>query len=128
MVSSSGVSVRNKTKTKKEPRLGISTLNGFEVVDLIEVLYCEANESYTTIHLRNGSKVCASKSLNTYEQLLQDYDFLRVHKSFVINLHHIKHYIKGQGGVVILSNGAAIEVSRRKKNVFTNAVKKFFII
>ena len=53
-------------------------------------------------------------------------EFVRVHKSFVINLEHIKEYVRGEGGTVILSNGHQVEVSRRKKEVFMNRMKEFY--
>ena len=67
-----------------------------------------------------------SKPLFDYEQLLAGTIFLRVHKSFLINLLHIKEYMRGEGGTVIMSNGMEIEVSRRKKELFLAKVKEYF--
>jgi len=53
-----------------------------------------------------------------YEDLLNDYDFIRVHNSHLINLHHIKNYTRGEGGVVMMSDGTEVDVSRRKKDEF----------
>jgi two-component system LytT family response regulator len=48
--------------------------------------------------------------------LLEDFDFVRVHQSHIINLKHIRRYVRGDGGQVIMMNGTEIEVSRRKKD------------
>jgi two-component system LytT family response regulator len=56
-----------------------------------------------------------NNSVADYEVLLSDVDFLRVHKSFLINLHRAREYRRGEGGVVIFSNGAEIDISRLRK-------------
>ena len=96
------------------------------VLKLEEIVYCEAERSYTVFHLTNGKTVTVSKPLLDYDHLLRDTSFLRIHKSFLINLHHVKEYQRGEGGMVIMSNNAEIEVSRRKKEVFLMKVKEVF--
>jgi two-component system, LytTR family, response regulator len=77
-------------------------------------------------HLDNGKTVTVSKPLLEYDQLLRDTSFLRIHKSFLVNLLHVKEYQRGEGGIVILSDGAEIEVSRRKKDEFLMKVREVF--
>ena len=96
------------------------------MLKLEEIVYCEAERSYTVFHLTNGKTVTVSKPLLDYDHLLRDTSFLRIHKSFLINLHHVKEYQRGEGGMVIMSNNAEIEVSRRKKEVFLMKVKEVF--
>lgn len=107
-------------------RLCLPTLKGFIVLKLEEILYCEAERSYTVFHLENNKTVTVSKPLAEYDQLLQDTSFLRVHKSFLVNMMHVKEYQRGEGGLVIMSNGAEIEISRRKKDIFLMKVKEVF--
>jgi two-component system LytT family response regulator len=76
----------------------------------------------------NGTTIVASKSIIDYELLLEDNFFCRIHKSFLINLAHIKEYVRGEGGSVILTNGKEVEVSRRRKDAFLSRVKGFFKI
>lgn len=109
-----------------EMRLCLPTLKGFIVLKLEEIIYCEAERSYTIFHLENNKTVTVSKPLLEYDYLLTDTSFLRVHKSFLINLLHVKEYQRGEGGVVIMSNNAEIEVSRRKKELFLMKVKEVF--
>lgn len=112
--------------TPAEMRLCLPTQKGFIVVKLEEIVYCEAERSYTVFHLLNRKPVIVSKPLFDYDTVLQSTSFLRIHKSFLINLHHVKEYQRGEGGIVVMSDGAEIEVSRRKKEQFLAKVKEVF--
>ena len=109
-----------------EMKLCIPDMKGFRVVQLSDVVYCESESSYTIFYLLNGQRITASKSIMEYELLLDHSGFCRIHKSFLVNLHHIKEYIRGEGGSVLLTNDQAIEVSRRKKEVFMARMKELF--
>lgn len=107
-------------------KICIPSLKGFQVVKLSEIIYCEASSNYTNFHLAGRPLICASKPIHEYETLLEDAGFVRIHKSFVVNLEHVKEYIRGEGGTVILSSGHDIEVSRRKKEIFLQRMKEFY--
>ncbi len=116
----------SKAGNPAEMKLCLPTLKGFMVLRLDEIIYCEAERSYTIFHLDGNRTVTVSKPLLEYDQILQDTSFLRIHKSFLINLHHVKEYQRGEGGLVIMSDNAEIEVSRRKKEMFLVKVKEVF--
>jgi two-component system, LytTR family, response regulator len=116
----------DKAGSPSEMRLCLPTQKGFTIVKLEEIVYCEANRSYTVFHFTNNKPVIISKPLFDYDRLLTETSFLRVHKSFLINLMHVKEYVRGEGGTIIMSDGAEIEVSRRKKEQFLGRVKDFF--
>jgi two-component system LytT family response regulator len=116
----------SKTGNPSEMRLCLPTLKGFIVVKLDDIIYCEAERSYTIFHLEGKKTVTVSKSLIEYDNLLLDTQFIRVHKSFLINLHHVKEYQRGEGGMVIMTDNAEIEVSRRKKEFFMNRMKELY--
>ncbi len=99
-------------------KIVVQNVNGFEVLELNEILYLEGAVNYTKFYLSNGKSILISKTLKEYETLLKEQGFLRVHQSFLINLHHVKQYQKGEGGQVIMSNQKEIPVSRRKKAEF----------
>lgn len=107
-------------------KLCISSLKGFQVVEIQDIIYCEANSNYTNFHFTNRPLICTSKPIHEYETLLSDQNFVRIHKSFVVNLQHVTEYIRGEGGSVVLSNGQEIEVSRRKKELLMSKMKAFF--
>ena len=98
-----------------EMRLCLPTQKGFTIVKLEEIIYCEAQRSYTIFRLVNNKSIIISKPLFDYDKLLADTVFLRVHKSFLINLMHIKEYMRGEGGTVVMSDGMELEINRRKK-------------
>lgn len=115
-----------KTGTPAEMRLCLPTLKGFMVLKLEEIIYCEAERSYTIFHLEGNKTLTVSKPLFDYDHLLSDTSFLRIHKSYLINLYHVKEYQRGEGGLVIMSDNAEIEVSRRKKDQFLLKIKEVF--
>jgi two-component system LytT family response regulator len=109
-----------------EMRLCLPTQKGFTIVKLEDIIYCEAQRSYTVFRLDANKSVMVSRPLFDYERLLIDTSFLRIHKSFLINLLHVKEYERGEGGTVIMSNGMEIEVSRRKKEIFLEKIRESF--
>jgi len=115
-----------KAGSPLEMRLCLPTFKGFIILKLEEVIYCEAERSYSVFHLEDGRTITVSKPLAEYETLLKDGGFFRVHKSFLVNLIHVREYLRGEGGFVIMSNKAEIEVSRRKKEIFLEKVKQVF--
>lgn len=116
----------SKAGNPAEMRLCLPTTKGFMVLRLDEIIYAEAERSYTLFHLEGNRVLTVSKPLLEYDELLKDTSFLRIHKSFLINLQHVKEYHRGEGGEVILSDGAEIEVSRRKKEQFLLKMKEMF--
>ena len=116
----------NKAGFPLEMRLCLPTQKGFTIVKLEEIIYCEAQRSYTIFRLVNNKSIMISKPLFDYDRLLADTIFLRIHKSFLINLLHVKEYMRGEGGTVVMSNGMEIEVSRRKKEQFLEKMKESF--
>jgi two-component system, LytTR family, response regulator len=116
----------SKAGTPSEMRLCLPTMKGFIILKLEDIIYCEAERSYTVFHLEGNRSVTVSKPLLDYDHLLKDTSFLRIHKSYLINLHHVKEYQRGEGGLVIMTDNAEIEVSRRKKEQFLLKIKEVF--
>ena len=99
------------------------------VVPVHDIYYLEGKRAYTTVCFSwQGAtkKVTVSRPISRMERELPDPVFFRVHKSFLINLLHVKEYVRGEGGTVLMSNGMEIEVSRRKKELFLTKVKEYF--
>ncbi len=104
----------------------IPTSRGFQVIRLEDIVCCEANNTYTIIYMADNDQVLSTKPLADYDLTLSDSGFVRVHKSWLINLKHVKEYRRGEGGVVILTSDKTVDVSRRKKEFFLNELKKVF--
>ncbi len=109
-----------------QKKLCIPSLTGFQVIEIADIIYCEASTNYTNFYFTHRSPICASKQIHEYEQLLSDCNFIRTHKSFLVNMQHIKEYVRGEGGSLILSNGSEVEVSRRKKDWLMTKMKSFY--
>lgn len=96
-------------------RIAVPTFDGLQMLDVTEILKCLARESYTEIVLLCGTRFMVSRHLKEYEDILKSFGFFRIHNSILINLRHVKKYVRGEGGYVLMSDGQSCEVSRRKK-------------
>lgn len=104
-------------------KLVLPLMEGFDVVKMSEILYCEAEDNFTRFHFKDGRKTLICRNLKFYEKALEPFGFFRVHRSHIINLDYITRYIKGKGGSVILENGAEILVSNNKKTELIKRLK-----
>jgi len=96
-------------------KITIPQQDGFEVLETANILYCKADDNYTEIYLNTNRKKLVSKTLKYFEEALNDSSFVRVHKSYLVNVNEVTKYKKGKGGSVVLSNGQEIMVSASKK-------------
>lgn len=110
--------LQDNVLTSKMPaitgKLTIPVQQGFEVLEIASILYCQADDNYTLIYVENKKKL-VSKTLKYFEDILVSDGFARIHKSFLVNVNHIVEYRKGKGGSVVLSNGKEIMVSPSRK-------------
>lgn len=106
-------------KTEGKQQVILPTLEGFEVVKMEEILRLKGNGNFTDIFLMDGSRKMVCRFLRHFEEILP-FPFVRVHKSHIINMHHVKAYNKG--GYIHLDDGSEIELSVTYKDQF---LKKF---
>jgi len=99
-------------------KVALPTMEGLLYVHTIDIVRCEASDNYTHIYFRDGKKITVSRTLAVYEEALKERGFARVHNQHLINLHHVEKYIRGRGGMVIMSDNKEIQVSQRKKDEF----------
>lgn len=107
--------LKNIDRSTGERTIAVPVSDGLEVIHVNEIVSCESDSNYTTIHLRDKKKLVISRTLKDFEDILTEDHFIRIHNSFLVNTKHIKKYIRGDGGEVILSNEQNIPVARRKK-------------
>jgi two-component system LytT family response regulator len=113
-------------KTMEEPRklptkLSISASDGVTLLTISDIVYLEADGPYTTFFLLNGEKIVSSHNLKEYEEMLADHGFFRSHHSFLLNMNHVRKYIRSEG-YVLMANGRHAEVSKRKKEEFMQRI------
>ncbi len=104
-------------------KLAIPTMEGILLEPINEIIYCEADRNYTNLNMTGGRKIVVSKNLKDFENMLADSGFFRIHHAHLINLKHVKKYIKGEGGYVLLEDNHHLDVSRRKKDAFLNILQ-----
>lgn len=103
----------------------LPSLEGFSVVKIKDIVRCEADSNYTKVIFLNAKPFLASKGLTHFEELLSDVHFARVHHKHLVNLAQVRHYHKGRGGYLEMTDGGEVEVSTRKKEEFLEAMSRF---
>lgn len=99
-------------------KIAIPTMSGFRLETINSVVYCEADENYTKIHLNTSESFIVPRTLKLFEELLPKKYFFRVHKSYLINLNYIKNYTRTDGNKVTLENGTELDVAVRRNEEF----------
>ena len=105
-------------------KMSISALDGIYFINIRDIVRCEAEDNYTHIHLKDGDKITASKTIKAYEDLLSGVNFYRVHKSHLINLNYMRKFVKGDGGYLVMDDDKKIEVSRRRRPAFMEQMRR----
>lgn len=105
-------------------KITLPTGNAYEIVNIKDIVRCEADGSYTNFYLSDKRKLMISAGLKHYEELLPENDFIRVHHHHLINMNHVMRFLKEDGGYAIMSDGSKIEISRRKKEAFMEKLNK----
>ena len=114
--------LENIKAPKEQPaKLMLPTMDGFEVIRPEKILYCEADDNFTKFHLQDKRQLLICKTLKYFEGVLNSGQFMRIHRSHLINLDCVVRYTKGKGGYVTLENGAELEVAPKKKADFLQA-------
>src|SRR5690349_8587336 len=103
-------------------KLALPTAEGLTFIKTNDILYCKASGNYTEIFMEGGKKHLVSRPLKEYDDMLSEHTFFRIHHSFLINLNGVKSYIRGEGGQVVMSDNATLDVSRRKKEAFMERI------
>lgn len=115
---------RGTTVFKGSSKLGFPIATGQEFIGVEEVIYAKAKDNVVELSLLGKKKIKLTKTMSWLEDYLDGYGFFRVHHSYMINLSHLKEYIRNEGGYVIMSNGKAISISRRRREAFLNLLER----
>lgn len=103
-------------KDNSEKQIVLKDSEASYFVKVADILYCEAEGSYTKFYVQNNTPIIISKNLSIYEELLALYGFIRTHHSYLVNPAKIKMYDKADGGTLILDSGHTVPISHRKKD------------
>lgn len=114
-----------KEQLREERRsIVLTSLEGFSVVQIDSIVRCEADSNYTRIFFSGSKPFVASRNLSHFEELLSDAGFVRVHNKHLVNVNHVRHYHRGRGGEIEMSDGSQVEVSVRRKDEFMETLAK----
>lgn len=104
--------LKHNLQTNLSRKIAIPVANGLEIIKLEDLNYFQAEGSYTKIFTRGKPPILVSKKLKYFEDLLEeDSSFIRCHRSYMVNIHSIKKYVKSDGGALIIEDGAEIPIS-----------------
>jgi len=101
-----------------QQKIMLPTLEGFEIVPIANILYCEAADNFTQFYFEQGQPLLICRTLKYFEDVLSGHGFLRVHRSHLINPSFVIRYSKGKGGYVTMKNNQELEISPNKKQEF----------
>lgn len=104
-------------------RISLTQLGSICYIEVDNIVSLQADSNYTIIHMNNMQKLVFSKTLKEFEELLDPNQFTRVHKSYIVNLQHVKEYKSIDGGIVKMSDGNHWSVSRRQLENFLQKMK-----
>jgi len=111
-------------KTETPSKLAIPTSDGMEYLKTSDIIRVEADRSYSWFFLNDKRKILVSKNLNNYQELLADQHFFRPHNSHLINLDHVKKYIRHEGGIIEMDDGSQVPISRTRRDLFLDQMSK----
>lgn len=106
-------------------RIALTTGEGLIFVATGDILYCKAESNYTNVVLTGGRKITVSRVLKELDETLSGIDFYRVHSSFLININHVKKFIRGEGGYIVMDNDENITLSRSRRQEFMELFSRF---
>ncbi|MEO0332961.1 MAG: LytTR family DNA-binding domain-containing protein, partial [Bacteroidota bacterium] len=99
----------------EDERITFSTQEGLEVVVIQDIIRCQSDSNYSDILLVDERKITISRTLKEVEEMLKAYSFFRVHHSHLVNLRHVRKYLRGDGGAVVMSDQSQVSVARSRK-------------
>ena len=103
-------------------KISLPMKNGdFIIIDIDDIMYCEADGSYSRFYTKDHKTYITSNNLKKIETLLQYTSFFRIHRSILLNLKHVSQY--NNSGEIKLSNNQKLLVSSRNKSSFLRVLK-----
>lgn len=120
--------VKNETVTRGADlpvpgKIPVPDADGIELVACSDIVYIKSDSNYSTLKLTGNRKIVASKTLKYFEGILSGSQFLRVHKSYLVNPEHIRKYLKKEGGELLMANNDLIPVSRNHRDEILQFLK-----
>ena len=103
-------------KNENDKKIVLKDIEATYFIKVSDILYCEAEGTYTKFYFTNNEPILVSKNLKEYESMLEPLGFIRTHHSYLANPSKIKMFDKTDGGSLVLEGGLTVPVSQRKKD------------
>jgi two-component system LytT family response regulator len=107
---------------KEFPKIALPTLHEIRYIKVDEIIRCEASDNYTTFHIDKGGQILVCKTLKEFAELLQPHGFIRAHQSHLANTQFVRSYLKEDGGVLLMTDGAKVPISRQNRDMVKDAL------
>jgi two-component system LytT family response regulator len=116
--------VLSENRKPGSQKIMLPTMEGFEIVAIDKILYCEAADNFTNFFFENGAPLMICRTLKYFEDILSEHKFARIHRSYLINPEFVVRYAKGKGGYVTMKNNHELEISPAKKKEFLDLFER----
>jgi two-component system LytT family response regulator len=122
LLSSAGaVNIQNLLHNIKHPaqqqKIALPNRDGYEFAQANSILYCTAQGAYTKVIFTDKHSLLISKTLGDIEEMLPLEIFIRIHHSTIVNLNAVTHYVRTDGGYVVMNTNERLMVSKARKEV-----------
>lgn len=109
--------------------LALRTGTGIKFICFNDILYFKAEGRYTHVFLNNGESILTARLLKRFENKLPGDLFLRIHKSYVINMNYISSFSKKSSVFLVQGTDTSLGISkRRRKRVFEALGSNFIYV
>lgn len=113
----------NLMQAQQSPRrIALNSADRVHVVQVNEIIRCTSERNYTIFFLKGGKQIVVTRTLKEYEELLEPSGFVRVHHSHLINLEHLREFVKADGGYALMNDNSHVPVSVRKREELMKAL------
>ncbi len=113
----------NEAGNPDDRKLKINSSAGFELININDIIFIEAQSMYSEINLKCGENMLITKPLKHIENQINSSVFFRAHRSFLINIQYVKRYDSDKNQIV-MSNNSTVQLARRRKEEFKNVLEK----
>lgn len=120
--------LRNLQSSQQSLKIALPQLGGTTFLDVCSIVSLQADGNYTIIHCKDLQKKVITKTLKDFEEILDDHQFVRIHKSHIVNLDYVKEFSTADGGIVKMTDGNVWGVSRRQLDLFTRKMRSHNVV
>ncbi len=120
--------LKSFTPGQNPVKIALPQLGSISFLDVNEIVSLQADSNYTIIHKHDMQKSVITKTLKDFEDILDSNQFVRIHKSHIVNLKYVTEYSTADGGIVKMNDGNVWSISRRQLDLFLQKMKTYSVL